>query len=204
MSIATLSELKAAMRLVLNRGTADDSYIPTAIALAEARMSRELKVRSLEARATATLTAGDQYTLLPSDLRSMRSVRLQTNPVGVVEYVTPDSMDLSLDVNAAGRPTVFSIVGGEIKWGPKPDAGYTAEIIYGVGITALSADDDTNTILLRYPDAYLCGSLMEMFDYLEDEKNAAKWGGKYGAAVASINRTEDEARHGGLMRMRAV
>lgn len=203
MSISTLSELKAAVAEWINR---DDqtANIATAITLAEAMMSRDLKVRSLESRATATLTAGDGYTLLPSDLRSIRSVKLQTNPVAVVEYVTPDSMDINYDVTATGQPRVFSIIGGEIKWGPIPDSGYTAEIIYGTGITALASDDATNTILTRYPDAYLKASLAEMFALLEDPQRADWWRKEYGAAVAAINRTESEARHGGFMRMRAV
>lgn len=203
MSISTLSELKAAVADWANRSDLT-SQIATAVTLCEARMSRDLKVRSLEQRATASLTAGDPYTLLPSDLRALRAVKLNTTPIAVLEYVTPNTMDVTYSSGTTGAPRVFTVVGGEIRWAPTPDSAYTAEIVYSVGITNLASDSDTNTILLRYPDAYLAGTLAEVFHLLEDAANAARWEARYGAAVANINQTEEMARHGGVMRIRNV
>ena len=71
MAISTYSELKTAIANFLAR---DDltSVIPDFIQLAEATMSRELETRSQEKRATATLTADDEYIALPTDLREVR------------------------------------------------------------------------------------------------------------------------------------
>jgi hypothetical protein len=68
MAISTYTELKTAIANFLAR---DDltSVIPDFIQLAEATMSRELETRSQEKRATATLTSGDEYIALPTDLR---------------------------------------------------------------------------------------------------------------------------------------
>jgi hypothetical protein len=57
--------------------------LPEFISIAEARMSRELEARSQEKRATATLVADDAFVSLPTDLRSIRMVKLNTTPTEV-------------------------------------------------------------------------------------------------------------------------
>jgi len=88
MAITTYSELKTAIANFLAR---DDltSVIPDFISLAEGRLSRELETRSQEKRATATLTVGDEYTALPTDLRELRMVKLNGDPEQVLEYMSP-------------------------------------------------------------------------------------------------------------------
>ena len=88
MSIGSYQELKDAIANFLAR---DDltAQIPDFIQLAEARMSRELETREQEKRATATLTAGDEYIALPTDMREIRSVKLNVSPVKVLSYLTP-------------------------------------------------------------------------------------------------------------------
>ena len=75
MSISTYSELKTAVANFLARTDLTDQ-IPDFIQLAEARLSRELESRDQEKRANATLTIGDQYIALPTDLREVREVKL--------------------------------------------------------------------------------------------------------------------------------
>ena len=71
MSISTYSELKTAVANFLARSDLTDQ-IPNFIQLAEARLSRELETRDQEKRATATLTSGDEYIALPTDMREVR------------------------------------------------------------------------------------------------------------------------------------
>ena len=157
MAISTYSELKTAIANFLAR---DDltSVIPDFIQLAEATMSRELETRSQEKRATATLTASDEYVALPTDLREVREVKLNTTPITVLSYHSPVALDQKFSSGGTGKPLGFSIVGDELKLRPVPDSSYTAEIIYIGSITALSDNNATNN-LSRSPDAYLYGSL---------------------------------------------
>ena len=103
MAITTYSELKTAIANFLAR---DDltSVIPDFIQLAEATMSRELETRSQEKRATATLTADDEYIALPTDLREVREVKLNTTPITVLTYYSPVALDQKFSSGGTGKP----------------------------------------------------------------------------------------------------
>ena len=88
MAITTYAELKTAVANFLARSDLTDK-IPEFISMAEARMGEELETRSQEKRATATLTGGDAFVSLPTDLRSVHMVKLNTTPTEVLEYYTP-------------------------------------------------------------------------------------------------------------------
>ena len=111
-------------------------------------MSRELETRS-QRRATATLTADDEHVALPTDLREVREVKLNTSPNTVLEYRSPTALD-SQFTGAGGKPQAYS-TGNEIKFRPIPDSAYTAEIVYIGSLDALSDSNATNTILPGTP-----------------------------------------------------
>jgi len=195
MSISTYTELKTAVANFLAR---DDltSQIPNFIQLAESRMSRELETRDQEKRATATLTSGDEYIALPTDLREVRSVALTTDPKTVLTYYSPTSLDSTYSSGGSGKPLGFSIVGGEMKLRPIPDSSYTAEIIYVGGLSALSDSNLTNVVLTRHPDAYLYGALAEAYAYLLDETRAAQYMQRFSIAIDEIKVDEQRAHYG--------
>ena len=195
MSISTYTELKTAVANFLAR---DDltSQIPNFIQLAESRMSRELETRDQEKRATATLTSGDEYIALPTDLREVRSVALTTDPKTVLTYYSPTSLDSTYSSGGSGKPLGFSIVGGEMKLRPIPDSSYTAEIIYVGGLSALSDSNLTNVVLTRHPDAYLYGSLAEAYAFLLDETRAAQYMQRFSLAIDEIKVDEQRAHYG--------
>ena len=195
MAISTYSELKTAIANFLAR---DDltSVIPDFIQMAEARMSRELETRSQEKRATATLTSGDEYIALPTDLREVREVKLNTTPVTVLTYYSPVALDQKFASGGTSKPLGFSIVGEEMKLRPIPDTGYTAEIIYIGTIAALSDSNATNNILSRSPDAYLYGALAEAYAYLLDEQRASQYLQRFNLALEEIKVDEQRAHYG--------
>ena len=85
MAIGTYSELQTAIGNWLGRDDLTDR-IPEFIDLAEARLSRELETREQEKRATVTTTANDQYIALPTGLREIRHVQLNTSPRQTLRY----------------------------------------------------------------------------------------------------------------------
>lgn len=196
MSITTYSELQTAIANFLGR---DDltSRIPEFISLAEARMGRELKARAQEKRAIANLVADDAYVSLPTDLRSVRLVKINTTPTEVLEYYTPIKLNELYSDSVSGKPRAYTIIGGEIKFAPVPDSSYTAEIVYMEGIPALSDSNTTNTVLTRHPDAYLYGALAAASVYLMDTANTQVYDSLFARAIAEIKREEDEGKHAG-------
>lgn len=196
MAITNYTELQASIANFLAR---DDltSQIPDFISLAEARMAREMQARSQEKRATATLTAGDAYVSLPTDLRSIRLVKLNTNPTEVLEYYTPTKVDEVYASTGQGKPKGYTIIGGEVKFAPTPDAGYTAEIVYSEGVPSLSASNTTNIILTRHPDAYLYGSLAAASVYLMDDQKTTVYEQLFTRALDEIKREEERGKQAG-------
>ena len=194
MSISTYAELKTSIANFLAR---DDltSQIPNFIQLAEARMSRELETREQEKRATATLTSGDEYTALPTDLREIREVKLNTSPVKVLSYFSPSSLDQQYSASTGGKPVGYSVVGRELKVRPIPDSSYTAEIVYIATLPAIS-DSETPTLFTRSPDVYLYGALAEAYAYLLDEQRAAQYDEKFTRAINEVKLDEERSHYG--------
>ena len=196
MAIGTYSELKTAVANFLARDDLTDR-IPEFIALAEARMGRELETRSQEKRATATLTAGDAFVSLPLDLRSIRLVKLNTSPVATLEYYTPIRLSELFADGASGKPQAYTIIGTEIKFGPVPDTTYQAEIVYIEGVSSLSNTNTSNTILTRHPDAYLYGALATASVYLMDDQKTTLFEQLFTRAIEEIKKDEERGKHAG-------
>lgn len=196
MAIGTYSELKTAIANFLARDDLTDR-IPEFIALAEGRMGRMLESRSQEKRATATLTASDAFVSLPTDLRSIRLVKLNTNPIEVLEYYTPAKLDETYSSTAIGKPRGYTVIGTEIKFAPTPDSGYTAEIVYIEGVPDLSDSNTTNTILTRHPDAYLYGALAQASIYLMDDAKVSLYEQLFTRALDEIKKEEERGKHAG-------
>ena len=194
MSISTYSELKTAIANFLAR---DDltAQIPDFIRLAEARVSRELETREQEKRATASLEVGDEYIALPTDLREVREVKLNTNPITVLEYQSPHGLDKSYSSTGNGRPRAYSVVGLEMKLRPVPDTAYTAEIVYIGSLPALS-DTNTPIAFTRHPDLYLYGALTEAYTYLLDEARSSQYDSKFGRILEEIKVDEERSHYG--------
>jgi hypothetical protein len=195
MAVDTYNNLKLAIADFLAR---DDltSQIPDFITMAEARMSRELETRSQEKRVTASTVAGNEYLALPTDLREVREVKLNTTPLTVLSYYSPSALDTKFSSGGQGKPLGYSIVGDEIKLRPVPDTTYTVEIIYIGTVEALSATNQTNNILSRSPDAYLYGALAEAYAFLLDEARAAQYMQRFTLALEEIKIDEQRSNYG--------
>lgn len=196
MAITTYTELKTAVDNWLAR-TDLSGRSPEFIALAESRMNRELETRSQEKRVTANTVADDEYVSLPTDVRRIRHVRLNTNPKTILKFYSPEALDAEYPSTGTGKPRAYSVIGTEILFAPAPDAVYEAEIAYIADIDALGDSTATNTILSRHPDVYLHGALTEAFAYLMDDGRASQHDQLFARAVAAIKSDEDRAKYGG-------
>lgn len=196
MAITTYSELQTAVADFLARTDLTDD-IKNFISLAEARMSRELSTRSQEKRVTATTTADDEFISLPTDLREIRVIKLNSSPQRVLEYYTPQQFYKEYPNTAGGRPEAFTIIGTEVAIRPVPSEAETVEMIYGEGLTSLSDTTTTNTILTRHPDAYLYGTLSHAYTFLMDEARAQVYDQYFNRSVEEITKEMEKARFAG-------
>lgn len=194
MSISTYSDLKTAVASWLNK-TNLTSVIPDFITLAEVDIRRDLRIPSMEALASGTLTGET----LAHPTRFIEARRLTVGDY-VYEYVTPD--DYARESIAESGLHVFTSIGMNlyILGGVSGDS-YT--LLYSAGLAALSGDSDTNWVLTNAPDIYLAAACRHGCTYLKDAEGEARWGAKYAGGVARENNVTRNVKYPGQLTVRA-
>jgi len=191
-AISSYTELQTAIANWLAR---DDltARIPEFITLSEAKLNRELFVRQMEERSTATVDIGSdepEFISLPDDFQTMRRMRL-SSVTGKPHLLFKSGVQLdeyrTSNADIAGRPLYFTIVGDEIELAPTPDQDYTLEMVYRKNIPAL-ADNTTNWLLTLAPDVYLYGALLEAAPYTKEDERIQTWLTGFASAIDGLNR----------------
>lgn len=208
MALGTFTELKDAIADWLDRSDLT-ARIPDFIALAEARINRELRIRPMEVRSTMYATVDQQYFNLPGGYIQMRNIQLNTNPTTPLEYITPEMLDRLYGSSATGKPRAYTLIGDEIQLAPIPDSTYTLEMAYykkfyslgdGTGGTVAS-----NWLTSNAPDVLLYGSLLEAEPFIKNDERVATWLSGYSNAIDKIQKADARDRHSGsAMRVRNI
>jgi len=201
-AISTYSELQTAVENWLAR-TDLSARVPEFISLAEGQMSRKLWSQEGEKRATTGTTSGDPYIAIPDDLRYIRAVKLNTDPVSLLRPVPIDYGRWYYAASGKSMPHAYAIYGRTMELFPTPDGAYTIEMVYISGIPSLDNSNTSNTILERYPDAYLFGALFNAHEYLMDEERARYYEKKFNRALQEISDDYERSRYPGGLVMRS-
>jgi hypothetical protein len=175
MAIGTYAELKTAVANWLHRSDLT-TQIPDFIALCEADVRRDLRVREMEDSTSVALTSTELA--LPTGFLEARQVTLKDI---VVDYVlpqqfTPISDDTTYQYTVKGTNFVFQTTSGTVK------------VDFYKGFAAFSADGDTNWLLTNHPDAYLFGSLAWACTYTQDDPMPHR--AAYQAAIARVRQNQ--------------
>lgn len=197
MSITNYSELQTALANWSHRSDLT-SVIPDFIRHAELRMERDLRVSGMET--SSTVTANGTATLsLPADFLELRRVYVNSSPVVLLEYLTPDVF-YGLDTQT-GTTNYFTIEAGSLMAGGIPTADL--KIVYYAKIPDL-ATNTTNWLLTAYPDMYLHASLCELYKYTNDDANIGKYDGMYQGDIASFKNSDKGRWSGNSLRVVAA
>lgn len=208
MALSTYTELKDAVADWLDRSDLT-ARIPDFIALAEARLNRELRIRPMEVRSILELTAGQKYFALPGGYLQMRNIQLNTNPTTPLEYVTPEMLDRLYGSDATSRPRAYSLIGDEIQLSPIPDSTYTLEVAYYEKFTPLgdgtAGTVTTNWLSENAPDVILYGALIEAEPFVKNDERMPLWLNAYKESIDKIQKADNKDRHSGSqMRVRNI
>ncbi len=167
------------------------------IDLAESEMFRHLRIRDMETRTTASLST--RYLALPTNFLEMRRVRLISGGQYFdLNYATPEGLKID---SSTGMPSSFTIT-SQLEFDKTPDATYTIEYQYFQRPTALSAGAPSNTVLTRFPNIYLFGSLWALYMWALQEDKAEYYYTKMIQAIKTANREDAKGRHGPAPAMR--
>jgi len=203
MAITTYAELQTAVKNWSKR-TDLDSIIPDFIRLAELRVNRNLRIRKMETRVTSDTVASQDYYGLPTNFLQMRGFKLNTAPLTDLDYLTPEMMDRTWAGSLTGKPRAYTIVGDEVRLGPKPDAAYTMEMLYYQAPTSLSDSNTSNFMLTANPDSLVYAALIELNSYSANDTAIIKYTQLFNEAINAIQTEDDRDRSsGGALQVRA-
>ena len=192
MALANYTDLVDSVSNWLHRSDLS-ATIPDLIKLAEARISRDLKIQALEKEATITTVANQQAYTFPGDMVSLVRMFITdlAGNTSILQGYDPTTYRYN---NAIQQPRYFYVEADTLKLSPIPDSAYTVTVIYKGTVPSLQ-DNTTNTIMTKYPNIYLFGVLLEASLYIKDQTSASLWEGRYNQAVKDANGAEDFREH---------
>lgn len=209
--LTTYAGLQSAIADYLGREDLTER-IPTFIRLWEQRADRTLRLRTMEHRSHASLPAGQGQIPLPMKrVAGQWDVFLEMRdivwvPVGGrsvnLWYASPDEYALMLE--QTGQPYSFTIEANDLFILPTPEDGGKLQLTYYAEIPPLGDDQPDNEILLRHPDLYLYGSLVESAVFTRGSVPLDMWAQYYRQAVADITQQENLARYPKNISMRPM
>lgn len=195
MSVTNFTDLKEALATNSNRSDLT-ALIPDFIALAEADMQRRLKLVDFETTATVTVTAGSGA--LPTGFAGHRAAKWDGDEDRTLSYITPDRFNAL--TNVVTLPTYYTVVGTTLK--VMSESTGSVVLTYNARFTPLSGSNATNAIVTSYPDAYFFGSLIHLYDHLRNDKQVARYEGKFERVVNQIIKDHKERKYPGPLEVR--
>ena len=191
MAITNYSELQAAAANWLNRTDLSGSAnrIPEFIDLAEARLNRDLKLRTMESDQAVATTIGSRFIALPSGYLEPLALFIERSTGRQPLIFVPSRMETD---TVAAEPEFWTIDSGNIAFERPADQVYSMTFKMLTAF-ALSDANPTNWLLTNYPDLYLAATLAEGFGFLMDDE-ALKWVARYGQTLSEVNAKEARAR----------
>lgn len=183
MALGTYDELKQAVASWLHRSDLA-GVIPDLIRLAEARMSLDLEVPELEVT-YGVLTDGSSFITPPTKIAAVQKIHLSgKRPLAYVEL----SQQFAQWPDNEGEPLSYSFSGDSVVLAPYPPADTPIQMTYRQAVPALSDTNFSNSILTRYPDVYLYGTLAQAQPFIMDDARIGLYKNLYQEAVEAANR----------------
>lgn len=181
MALANYNDLQASVAAWMNR-TDLTATIPDFIAIAEARIQTDLRLRDGITTGTLTTVANVQSVALPTDWLEFESLTIDGEPL---IYMPADRLkELADNGNlSSSAVTHYCIEGGLLLLSPTPASVQTIDIKYHARLPALSAAS-TNYVLTKFPNIYLYGSLVSGYQFTMNDQRANYWGDLYAQACA--------------------
>ena len=162
---------------------------PQMIALAEAKMARELEPMFSEKSGSVVSVAG--ATSLPADCGIMRTAVYNSR---VVPQIAPSQ---GVIIAQGSSPLAYSLEANLIKFWPA--GAYTVSILYQPRLPKLSNANATNDLLQQHPDLYFFGAMMFAEGYEANDSRAALFSTLFDRAIESTRQYLTRQRYSGPM-----
>lgn len=180
LAFETYTALKDAISDWMDRTDLSGS-VATMIALAEARMRRQLEPLFVEKSVTITTTGGVYN--LPGDFGTGERLIYTERGYTVPRYSSLNVADLDLDTSAA-QPYGYTIENGQIRVWPSCDV--TMDLLYRPVFEGLSDANLSNEVLSLFPDAYFFGAMLFAEGYVANDQRAGLFKGLFDEALGEV------------------
>jgi len=187
MAIDTFTNLKTAIGNWSDRADFITTYGDDYVTLADARVRKDLaraQIRVREMVTRADLTPSSGVCTLPSDFMAMIAVQCRASDPTVLTYKPVSWLNEAYPDGASGTPAYYGIEGGSLYMFPLTTSDI--RIVYYAYPAALSADNEENWLLTKYPDIYLYAGLVELKAHEQDAEGMQHWISMLTAAVDGL------------------
>lgn len=182
----------------------------TFVVLAEAIMNKDLRSLSMEKRISVTFD--DAFYTFPVDYMEIKALHIDNDGARVpIKYFSPQQLDKMFS-RATGNISGFTINGGQIELRPAPSVSSpaTGELTYFAQIPSLQAGSAisglaiagtaiagtvTTGILSDHPMIYLSATLVQVYLFLQDTEEMAKWATIYDNQIKQANKQAQKGRY---------
>ena len=188
-------QLRTHLIALLNRSDCTDALADTFIDQGQARITRALRIPSMEASQTYDVTSnsGSVSSInLPNDL--IEAIDIYSGGVGLTRLPLHEML-AAQQTGETGAPKFFTRVQGTYLLHPQPTSG-TVVLNYYAAFAVLSADSSTNTLTTLASDLLIYTALTYAGDYFLDERTPM-FTQKAGEFLAEIQNQADSAELSG-------
>lgn len=197
--ITNYTTLKSALASYLHRSDQTDN-IPVFIALAHARIQRDLMSPYQIKRYTQTISGATRYVDIPTATKKLKDVQVEIS--GGRQSVLPLSaaqMNTIHSTVAAGSPTrSYCLRGRTMEFQPTIPDGTVLEMLTVDRLDGFTDDTDTNDILTNNPNIYVYAAMIEASIFLQGDERLKMFTAAYDAEVETLNEeAEDYELSGG-------
>lgn len=174
--ITNYGTLKSTLQSVIGRPPSEVVY-----QLTTRDLNRDLRVREMEATQTVISAATVPLT---GNIAAIKSVYRDSNPRTALRSVETNAIHTAF--RSAGVPTLYAFVEGNLLL----DAPGTDNLIVRTfnELAEFSSDNDTNNVLVKYPNTYFYGALAHHSRIIGDSRFTV-WQGSYESAITQANKS---------------
>ncbi|MCC2615935.1 hypothetical protein LJ739_06750 [Aestuariibacter halophilus] len=201
MALSTFDELVKSVIKWSHRGDMD-LLIPDFITLAETDMKanpqgKPLILNADEKKSAAVMTVGQKYLAFPVQYSGLTALNITVSGEQFqLGYVTPEQLNPR---SGQGVPLVYTVANNQIELDIEPDEAYPVDLYYKTVNTPLSAANQTNYVLSKYPNVYLFGTLMNLFTHTQEVENIQLYSTRFYSAIEAANDAEEDIRFSGVL-----
>ena len=196
LALANYTDLQATALDFMERTgvTADTAAVPAWVALAEARLNREIGAVETDASLTGTLNS---RTIDISSQSMVQPIALMLAETSIDEREVLFRADGTFPyLTTSGRPDFVCVDGTNLKFDRPLDDTYPFRLRFRQKFRLATAS--TNWLLTNHPDVYLAATLMWGAGYHTDWPNGESWKAILNEAIPSIKSTIAQNKRGVL------